>query len=62
MSFAAAGRSIGWACERNGYPSIGPVSVRAYQTKIEFLVPLDLMASINLWVSKHSARLRADAT
>lgn len=42
---------------RNAYPSLGPITVRAFHAKVELHLPLDLAAEINAFVTEHSVVL-----
>lgn len=52
------GRDRQWAPERMAYGPLGPVALRAYQNKVEFLVPVNLAPGINAFLTEHAARLR----
>lgn len=45
-----------WAPERHAYGPIGPVELRAYQSKVEFLVPAALAVRINGFLTEHASR------
>ncbi|UJJ60644.1 hypothetical protein [Rhodanobacter denitrificans] len=58
-SLVAAGNLNRWAPERHAYGPIGPIELRAYQRKVEFLIPLDLASQINAFLSEHAPSLRS---
>ncbi|KZC32608.1 MULTISPECIES: hypothetical protein [unclassified Rhodanobacter] len=57
----AAGNLNRWAPERHAYGPIGPIELRAYQQKVEFLIPLELAAQINAFLSEHAPSFRSAA-
>ncbi|MBN8924190.1 MAG: hypothetical protein BGP10_04610 [Rhodanobacter sp. 68-29] len=59
QNLISVGHSNGWAPERMAYGPIGPVGVRSYQSKVEFLVPVALAAGINAFLSEHGSGFKA---
>lgn len=58
---AVAGRRNRWEPARNGYGPIGPVQLRAFHSKVEFVLPLSLAAQVNLYLSEHATAFRTAA-
>lgn len=60
-AMVAAGNVKRWVPERNGYGPIGPIVLRAYQQKVEFLIPIELATQINAFLSQHARSFRSAA-
>lgn len=54
---ATVGRMNQWKPVRDLYGPIGPVGIKAYKGKVEFLVPQALAQRLNVFLSQHATKL-----